>query len=131
MADVQRYNLAQIVFNEQEITTKTFKTTRKMTTEKLEACNSHDPYAVMFGKEELTWECSDIDPTLRKFFEDIMDKQKANPEDTGMISTFDYSELTGDLEQDDVFDKVWVEEISKENANKPFNIKGGARKRIS
>jgi len=131
MPSVTRYNLAQLVFDDTEITTKTFKTTRKQTVEKLEACNSHDPYAVMFGKEELSWEASDIDPLHRSFFNEVLDRQKADPTNTGMVSTFDYSEITGDIEEDDVFDKVWVEEISKENANKPFSVKGGAMRKIN
>ena len=130
MPTVQRYNLAQFVFDDTEIRMKTFKTTRKQSVEKLEAWNSHDPYAVMFGKEELTWDRDDIDPIFRPYFEEVLDRQKADPTDLAMISTYDYSEITGDLQEDDVFDEVWVEEISKENANKPFGIKGGARRKI-
>ena len=47
-----------------------------------------------------------------------------------MISTYDYSEVTGDLVEDDVYDEVWVEELSKENANKPFSVKGGAMRKL-
>ena len=47
-----------------------------------------------------------------------------------MISTYDYSEISGDIVEDDVFVDVWVEEISKENANKPFSVKGGAKKKL-
>ena len=110
MASVQRYNLAQFVFEDTEIPMKTFKTTRKQTVEKLEACNSHDPYAVMFGKEELSWDCSDIDPIYRKFFEDVLDRQKADPTDLALVSTYDYSEITGDVEEDDVFDEEFLSE---------------------
>lgn len=127
---VTRYNLAQFVFDDTQITTETFKTTRKLEAEKLTACNSHYPYAVMFKKDELDWECSDIDPIFRPFFEDVIEAQKADPSNLAMVSTWDYSEVTGDLVEDDVFDEVWVEEISKENANKPFSVKGGARKKI-
>ncbi len=127
---VTRYNLAQFVFNKTNIPTETFKTTRKISVEKLKACNSHSPYAVMFGEEEFDWEASDIDPVYRSFFEDVIELQKADPSNLGMVSTYDYSEVTGDLVEDDVFDEVWVEELSKENANKPFSIKGGAKKKI-
>lgn len=130
MASVTRYNLAQFVFDDTQIRVGGFKTTRKMDTETLTACNSHRPYAVMFGKEELSWEASDIDPIYRGFFEDIMDRQKADPTDLGMVSTYDYSEITGDLLEDDVYDEVWVEELSKENANKPFSAKGSAMRKI-
>jgi len=128
--NVTRYNLAQFVFDDNQIRTDGFKTTRKIEAESLTACNSHSPYATMFGAEELEWEASDIDPIYRGFFEDVMDRQKADPTNLAMVSTYDYSEITGDLVEDDVFDEVWVEEISKENANKPFTVKGGARKKI-
>lgn len=130
MPSVTRYNLAQFVFNGEQIRVGSFKTTRKMDTETLQACNSHRPYAVMFGKEELSWEASDIDPIYRPFFEEVMDRQKADPTDLGMVSTYDYSEITGDLLEDDVYDEVWVEELSKENANKPFSAKGNAMRKI-
>ena len=127
---VRRYNLAQFVFNETEIPTDSFKTTRKIEAESLTATNSHRPYATMFAKEELEWEASDIDPIYRKFFEEIIERQKADPTDLAMVCTYDYSEVTGDLEEDDIYDGVWIEEISKENANKPFSVKGGAREKL-
>lgn len=130
MAKVTRYNLAQFVFNSEEIPVGSFKTTRKQTVETLTACNSHDPYAVMFGKEELSWEASDVDPIYRKTFEKIMDKQKANPTDLATIYTYDFSEITMEYYEDDAFMDVWVEELGKETANKPFSIKGNARKII-
>ena len=132
MANITRYNLAQFVFNDEEIRTDSFKTTRKIEAEKLTATNSHTPYATMFAKEEFEWEASDIDPYYRKFFEDVIDSQKANPslENLGIVATYDFNELTGDVEEDDVYTGVWVEEISKENANKPFSIKGGALNKL-
>ncbi len=129
MADVTRYNLAQFFFNDEEIRTDSFKTTRKMEAESLTATNSHKPYATMFKKEEFEWEASDIDQVFRKFFEEVMDRQKENPNDLGMVCTYDYNE-NGDLVQDDIYDGVWIEEISKENANNPFSVKGGARDKI-
>ena len=68
----------------------------------------------------------DIDPQHRSFFEDILDMQKALPEELPYIATYDYVEGTGDLVEDDVYYGVWVEEISKEKANQPFSVKGGA-----
>ena len=130
MANVKRYNLAQFVFDDTQIRVDEFKTTRKQDVESLTACNSHSPYAVMFGAEEFEWEASDIDPVFRSFFSDVMDRQKEDPTDLAMISTYDYSEISGDLVEDDVFDEVWVEELEKENANKPFTVKGGARMKI-
>lgn len=127
---IKRYNLAQFVFDDNQIRVDGFKTTRKLEAETLTACNSHSPYATMFAKEEFEWEASDIDPIYRSFFSDVMDRQKEDPSNLAMISTYDYSEVTGDVVEDDVFDDVWVEELSKENANKPFSVKGGARKKI-
>ena len=130
MADVVRYNLAQFVFNGKEVPVGSFKTTRKQSVDKFKACNSHNPYAVMFGEEELNWEASDVDPIYRGFFENVMDKQKENPANLSTVSTFDYNELSGSVVPDDKFSSVWVEEIGKETANKPFSVKGNAMRKI-
>ena len=121
-----RYNLAQALFRNTEITTDSFKTTRKQDTETYTACNSHSPYAVAFGAESYEWEMSDIDPLMRKFFEEVMDYQKENPNDLGLFATYDFNEITGDLVEDDVYYDAFITEISKENANKPFSVKGEA-----
>lgn len=121
-----RYNLAQALFRNTEITTDSFKTTRKQDTETYTACNSHSPYAVAFGAESYEWEMSDIDPLMRKFFDEVMDYQKENPNDLGLFATYDFNEITGDLIEDDVYYDAFITEISKENANKPFSVKGEA-----
>lgn len=121
-----RYSLAQFTFNGEEIICDGFKTTRKQDVEKHTCTNSHNAYAVSFGKEEYDWDMDDIDPQYRKFFEDILDMQKALPDELPYIATYDYVEGTGDLVEDDVYYGVWVEEISKEKANQPFSVKGGA-----
>lgn len=121
-----RYNLAQALFRNTEITTDSFKTTRKQDTETYTACNSHSPYAVAFGSESYEWEMSDIDPLMRKFFDEVMDYQKENPNDLGLFATYDFNEITGDLVEDDVYYDAYITEISKENANKPFSVKGEA-----
>lgn len=130
MANVMRYNLAQFVFDDTQIRTDEFSTTRKIEVEQLTASNSHTPYATMFAKEEFEWEAKDIDPIHRSFFEDVMDRQKADPTDLATICTYDYSEVSGDLVEDDVYDDCWIEEISKDNANKPFTVKGGAMRKL-
>ena len=53
MATVKRYNLAQIVYEGKQITTDTFKTTRKIDTEEYTASNDHNPYAINFGTETM------------------------------------------------------------------------------
>ena len=104
MATVQRYNLAQIVYEDQQITTDTFKTTRKIDTEEYTASNDYNPYAINFSNETYEWEMSDIDPTFRSFFEEMMDRQKADPSDLATVETYDYNKSTGDLVEDDVYD---------------------------
>ena len=130
MATVKRYNLAQIVYEDQQITTDTFKTTRKIDTEEYTASNDYNPYAINFSNETYEWEMSDIDPTYRSFFEDMMDRQKEDPSTLATVATYDYNKSTGDLVEDDVYDGAYITEISKENANKPFSVKGGAIKKI-
>lgn len=131
MASVQRYNLAQIVYEDTQITTDTFKTTRKLDSEEYTASNSYNPYAVNLSKETFEWEMSDIDPQFRTYFEDMMDKQKSNPNELATVATYDYNPETGDIVEDDVYDGAYITEISKENANKPFSVKGGALRKIS
>lgn len=121
-----RYSLAQFTFNGEEIICDGFKTTRKQDVEKLTCTNSHNAYAVTFGKEEYDWDLDDIDPQYRQFFENILDTQKTLPDELAYIATYDFVEGTGDIVEDDVYYGVWVEEISKDKANQPFSVKGGA-----
>jgi hypothetical protein len=129
MAETVRYNLAQMMFNDLEIVADSFKTTIKMDAEELTATNSSNPYDVQYGKESLEWEASDIDPALRKDVQTIYDQQKIDPSSKGTIATYDFNELTGDLVPDDIFYGAYITEISKENGNQPFSVKGGALKR--
>lgn len=129
MAETVRYNLAQLMFDDLEIIADSFKTTIKTDAEELNATRSNSPYDVQFGNETLEWEASDIDPALRKAVVAKYDQQKMAGAKKGTISTYDYDEISGDLVADDVFYKAYITEISKENANKPFSIKGGALKR--
>ena len=126
MATETRYSLAQFTFNGEEIICDSFKTTRKQDVTKHTCTSSHNAYAVSFGQEEYEWDMDDIDPDYREFFEDILDMQKELPEELPYIATYDFVEATGDVEEDDVYYGVWVEEISKEKANQPFSVKGGA-----
>ena len=129
MAETVRYNLAQMMFNDLEIVADSFKTTIKMDAEELTATNSSNQYDVQYGKESLEWEASDIDPALRKDVQAIYDQQKIDPSSKGTIATYDFNELTGDLVPDDIFYGAYITEISKENGNQPFSVKGGALKR--
>ena len=135
MASGTRYSLAQFIFNigdeATEILCDGFKTTRKQDVEKLTSTGSHNAYAVTFGKEEYDWDVDDIDPEFRKYFEAVLDLQKTLPETLPYIATYDYVEGTGDLVEDDVYYGVWVEEISKDKANQPFSVKGGALRKQS
>jgi len=128
MADETYYNLAQFLFNGKEVLVGGFKTTRKLDSETYSATNSHYPYRVSFGQESLSWEISDVDPSERKFFKDIVTAQKQDPNNLPEVATYDFNEITGDLVEDDVFYGCWVNEISKEDANKPFSVKGEALK---
>lgn len=130
MATVTRYNLAQIVYEDQKITTDSFKTTRKMDAEEYTSSDSYSPYAVSFSNETYEWEMSDIDPTFRSFFEEMMDNQKKDPNNLAMIATFDYNPDTGDIVEDDTFDGAYITELSKEKANQPFSVKGGAIRKL-
>lgn len=126
MADIKRYNLAQFVFNGTRIRADTFKTTQKFSTEKHTCTESHNPYYISIGAEEVSWEISEIDQAHRKFFKDAVKYQKQNPDNLPEIITYDYEETSGELVEDDIFKKCAIEEISKENANGKISIKGSA-----
>lgn len=126
-----RYNLASIIYEDKEIITETFKTTRKLDTEEYKASNSYQPYAINFKSETFEWEMSKIDPIYRSFFEDLLDNHKNDPGQLCTLATYDYNPITGDLVEDDVYDGAFIKEISKENANKPFSVKGGALRKLN
>lgn len=122
MADTKRYALAQLMFNDLEIVAGSFKTGLKKDSEDLTATNSSEPYDVQMGNKSYEWEASDIDPALRKDVVRIWDN-----DERGTVATYDFDEDTGDLIEDDVFYGAYITEVSKENSNKPFSIKGGAK----
>ena len=122
MADSVRYNQSQIMFGDLEIVCGSFKTSFKTDTEDLTATNSKSPYDTQFGNETVEAEASDIDPALRKPLKKLWASQTRDT-----LSTYDFNEDTGDLIEDDVFYGAYIKEISKENANKPFSVKFGAR----
>jgi len=121
MADETRYSLAQLMFNDIEIIADSFKTSFKRDAEELTATNSSNPYAVQEGKETIEWEASDIDPNMRKTVQTLYDNKVR-----GTVASYDFDEDTGNLVEDDVLYGAYITEVSKENANKPFSIKGGA-----
>ena len=122
MADTVRYNEAQLMFGDLEIICGSFKTSFKTDTEDMTATNSRNAYDTSFGKETVEAEASDIDPALRKTIKRLYD---ANVKDT--LASYDFDEATGNLVEDDVLYGAHITEISKEDANKPFSIKFGAR----
>lgn len=130
MANVTRYNLAQFVYEDTEITVDSFSTTQSIDAEELTASNSYNAYAVDLSQETFEWELKDIDSRHRPFFQEMWEKQQVDPTDLAMIATYDYNPKTGDIAEDDVYDGVYITEISKDNANKPFSVKGGALRKL-
>lgn len=130
MANVTRYNLAQFIYEDNEITCDSFKTTQKIDSTELTASNSYNPYGVDLEKESFEWELSDVASHHRAFFQEMWEKQQIDPNDLAMVATFDYNPKTGDIAEDDTYDGVYITEISKESANKPFSVKGGALRKL-
>lgn len=124
MADEKRYNLCQVVFKDKEIIHETLKITRKQEAEELTSNSSHNAYAVQFGNETFEFELSDVDPLQRGFFNEIMTAQQSNPSDLPMIAGYDWNEHNGDLVESDVYYDAYITEISTENVNNPFSVKG-------
>lgn len=124
MADEKRYNLCQVVFKDKEIIHDTLKITRKQEAEELTCNSSHYAYAVQFGNETFEFELSDVDPLERGFFNEIMTAQQSNPSDLPMLAGYDWNENTGDLVESDVYYDAYITELSIENVNNPFSVKG-------
>lgn len=124
MADEKRYNLCQVVFKDKEIIHDTLKITRKQEAEELSCNSSHYAYAVQFGKETFEFELSDVDPLERGFFNEIMTAQQSDPSDLPMLAGYDWNENNGDLVEADVYYGAYITEISTENVNNPFSVKG-------
>ena len=122
MAETVRYNQAQLLFGELEIICGSFKTSFKTDTEELTATNSTSAYDTQFGKDTVEAEASDVDPALRKTIKKMWSENIRD-----VLVSYDFDEQTGDLIEDDVLYGAYIKEISKEDANKPFSIKFGAR----
>ena len=121
MAEEKIYSLAQLMFDDVEIIAGSFKVTFKMDSEELSATNSHNPYAVQDGNESIEWEASDINPNLRPVVKQLYSKRVR-----ATVATYDFDDDTGSVVEDDVLYGAYISEMSKENSNKPFSIKGGA-----
>lgn len=124
MADEKRYNLCQVVFKDKEIIHDTLKITRKQEAKELGCNSSHHAYAVQFDKETFEFELSDVDPLERGFFNEIMTAQQSDPSDLPMLAGYDWNENNGDLVEADVYYGAYITEISTENVNNPFSVKG-------
>ena len=124
MADEKRYNLCQVVFKDKEIIHDTLKITRKQEAEELSCNSSHHAYAVQFGNETFEFELSDVDPLERGFFNEMMTVQQSDPSDLPMLAGYDWNENTGDLVESDVYYGAYITELSIENVNNPFSVKG-------
>lgn len=120
--DEVRYSQSQLIFHDLEIICDSFKVNYKRDTEELTATNSATPYGTLHGKETIDAEASDIDPLLRPELKKLWEQKV---EDT--LSSYDFEEDTGNLVEDDVLYGAYIKELSKENANKPFSVKFGAR----
>lgn len=105
---------------------ETVKPTHKQSAEKFTASESVDAYAVAFDGKENEIQLSGIDPNQRYIFNWIYSRQETNRQVKNMpsLTLYRYDDVTGKPVEDVKFNKVWIEELSKEN-NKPFDCKIG------
>lgn len=130
MADniqTKEYMMGQFRFKDTEIECNGFKMNWKIKADKSYPTNSITTSRVKFSELDLSWEASDINPKYRPFFKDKFKQQLANPSDLFTIATYDFN-LGGDPVEDDVFYECWIEDVSKEDANGKFTVKGGAKR---
>ena len=122
MAETKRYSQSRLIFGGIVIICDSFKTSFKKDSTSLTCTESSNPYDNLVGNETIEWEASDIDPALRKKLKKMYDKETKTT-----LASYDFEESTGNLVEDDVLYGAFIKEISKENANQPFSIKGEAR----
>lgn len=114
------------VWGEWNIRAESVKITLKQDNETYTASQRKEPYAISFGGTEYSIDLSGVDPFQRYLFDHILEAFQ-NPNQIAQmprIKTFVYNK-DGKLEKDYEFRQVYIEEISKENAE-PFDVKMGA-----
>ena len=120
--DTKRYSQSRLIFGDTVIICDGFKTSFKKDSKSLTSTDSSNAYDNLLGKETIEWEASDIDPALRKTL-----KKYYDDETKATLASYDFEEATGNLVEDDVLYGAFIKELSKEDANQPFSIKGEAR----
>ena len=120
--DTKRYSQSRLIFGDIVIICDGFKTTFKKESKSLTSTESSNAYDNLVGKETIEWEASNIDPALRKTL-----KKYYDDEIKVTLASYDFEESTGNLVEDDVLYGAFIKELSKEDANQPFSIKGEAR----
>ena len=120
--DTKRYSQSRLIFGDTVIICDGFKTSFKKDSKSLTSTDSSNAYDNLLGKETIEWEASDIDPALRKTL-----KKYSDDETKATLASYDFEEATGNLVEDDVLYGAFIKELSKEDANQPFSIKGEAR----
>ena len=120
--DTKRYSQSRLIFGDIVIICDGFKTSFKKESKALTCTESSNAYDNTIGKETIEWEASDIDPALRKTL-----KKYYDDETRVTLASYDFEEATGNLVEDDVLYGAFIKELSKENGNDPFSIKGEAR----
>ena len=120
--DTKRYSQSRLIFGDTVIICDGFKTSFKKDSKSLTSTDSSNAYDNLLGKETIEWEASGIDPALRKTL-----KKYYDDEIKATLASYDFEEATGNLVEDDVLYGAFIKELSKEDANQPFSIKGEAR----
>lgn len=128
MTDYKRYNYAKFTINGTDIIVESFKLGIKQETTEHNCSSSAYPYEVSMGKISLDWDLTKVAARHYKLFKSLLKKQNADPDDLAQVAIYDYNEQTGDLVEADVLYGVYVTEISPENSNDPFSVKGKAKR---
>ena len=101
------------------------KITRKQDNNKRIACNSHTPYEINPGEEEIAVEIPEVAQHHLWIFEKIMDRQNSGKmAHTPVLVVYKYDNK-GKIVKDYHLRGLFVEEISQEG-NEPADIKGVA-----
>ena len=120
--DTKRYSQSRLIFGDTVIICDGFKTSFKKDSKSLTSTESSNSYDNLIGKETIEWEASDIDPALRKTL-----KKYYDDEVKVTLASYDFEESTGNAVEDDVLYGAFIKELSKEDGNQPFSVKGEAR----
>lgn len=119
----QFYNLAIFKVDGQEVAVDGFSANVNLEDKPLTASNQDTPYGVIFPRITNDFEIKDIKPTLRPFFEKLVQRHRENPSDLVTLNTYVLNKGSKHVGVNNFY-KAYVNNLSHDLPNLPFTAKG-------